>query len=109
MNADFEVQQKTRRDSLNAQKKKHRSRSEIIARILEVAARSRSGAPKFKLMYDSYLTHAQLTGYLGPLLEKELLSFDERTQRYSLTKKGQEFLDEFNKIDDVLRAFHPVA
>ena len=83
---------------------KYRGRVEIIAKILEAA---RYGAPKSRLMYGAYLSHAQIMEYLEPLLERKLLTFNSANQRYVLTPRGQEFLDAYDKIDDVLLAFHP--
>jgi len=85
---------------------KYRSRVEIIAEILRSAE---EGASKSTLNYAAYLSHAQLMGYLEPLLEKRLLSFDKNTQHYWLTLRGQEFLEAFDQINDVLLAFHPTA
>ncbi len=53
---------------------KYRSRTDIVATILETAD---GGATKTKIMYSAYLSYAQLKEYLSMLLENELLEYEE--------------------------------
>ena len=68
---------------------KYRSRSEIVALILEAA---NGGATKTKIMYKAFLSYAQLKEYLAVLEENGLLSYDKGEQLYKTTQKGLHFL-----------------
>jgi predicted transcriptional regulator len=51
---------------------KYRSRTEIVAMILEAA---NGGATKTKIMYKAFLSYAQLREYLSVLMENALLEY----------------------------------
>ena len=68
----------------------YRGRTDIVSQILEAA---NGGATKTKIMYKSYLSHAQLKEYLSVLVENGLLEFEKGTQAYKTTSKGIQFLD----------------
>jgi predicted transcriptional regulator len=55
------------------QRMKYRSRSEIVALILEAA---NGGATRTKIMYKAFLSFVHLKGYLSVLLENELIEYD---------------------------------
>ena len=83
---------------------KYRSRSDIIALILEAA---NGGATKTKIMYKSYISFAQLRDYLGMLTEQGLIEYDEIGHIFKTTTKGLQVLqlqnqinEEFDAIDD---------
>lgn len=83
---------------------KYRSRSDIIALILEAA---NGGATKTKIMYKSYISFAQLRDYLGMLTEQGLVEYDEIGHIFKTTSKGLQVLqlqnqinEEFDAIDD---------
>lgn len=78
---------------------KYRSRSEIIAMILQAANK---GATKTRIMYGAYLSYAQVQEYLGFLQQKELLSYEEGTHLYKLTEKGLHYLSAFDKINEII-------
>ena len=78
---------------------KYRSRSEIVAMILQAAT---GGATKTGIMYSAYLSYAQVREYLEFVQAKGLLMQEEETRRYKLTDKGREFLGTFDKISDVM-------
>ena len=78
---------------------KYRSRSEIIAMILQTANK---GATKTRIMYAAYLSYAQLKEYLQFLQSKGLLSYEEGTSLFRLTEKGLEYLSTFDKISDMI-------
>jgi predicted transcriptional regulator len=69
----------------------HRSRTEIIASVLQTLANG--GATRAEVMYGSFLTFEQATDHLSYLAERNLISCNARTSRYSLTKRGMELLD----------------
>jgi len=77
---------------------KYRSRTEIMAMILQSAA---AGATKTRLMYKAYLSYSQLKEYLSYLERNDLLKYEEGTQLYKVTPKGYQFLhanDEINEL-----------
>jgi predicted transcriptional regulator len=78
---------------------KYRSRSEIIAMILESA---NTGASKTRIMYAACLSYAQVKEYLRFLQEKKLLSYDEGASLYRLTERGLEYLRIFDMISEMI-------
>ncbi|HEV2193221.1 MAG TPA: winged helix-turn-helix domain-containing protein [Nitrosopumilaceae archaeon] len=77
---------------------KYRSRTEIIAMMLESA---RSGATKTKMMYKAYLSYAQVMEYLNHLQQNDLLAYEEGTQLYRPTEKGLKFLSLSNDLNEM--------
>jgi len=78
---------------------KYRSRTDIIAMILQA---SMNGATKTRLMYSAYLSYAQVQEYLQYLTEKRLISFDQDTHTYKLTEQGLHFLRVYDEISDIV-------
>ena len=74
---------------------KYRSRTDLIAQILESANGS---ATKTKIMYRSFLSYTQLKEYLALLVANELLTYDKRTELYKTTDKGHKFLQIYNQM-----------
>ena len=79
---------------------KKRSRTEIVAMILEAA---NGGATKTKIMYKAFLSYAQLREYLSVLIENNLLEYLEGSQTYKTTEKGLNFLKMHNEIGELLQ------
>ncbi|MFL6358142.1 MAG: winged helix-turn-helix domain-containing protein [Nitrososphaeraceae archaeon] len=79
---------------------KYRSRTEIVAMILEAA---NGGVTKTKIMYKAFLSYAQLKEYLSVLIANNLLEYLEGPQMYRTTEKGLNFLNMYNKIDELLQ------
>ena len=79
----------------------HRSRDDIICQILQNAYRG--GATKTELFYKVFVNYGQLKEYLTILTIRDLLSYDEETLRFRLTKKGLAFLEAYSKIDQMLK------
>ena len=79
---------------------KYRSRTEIVAMILEATYR---GASKTKIMYNAYLSYNQLKEYLSILIENNLLEYLEGTQTYRTTEKGLNYLKMHNEIGELLQ------
>ena len=67
---------------------KYRSRTEIVAMILEAA---NGGATKTRIMYKGFLSYAQLREYVSVLIENNLLEYLEGSQNYKTTEKRIEF------------------
>jgi predicted transcriptional regulator len=78
---------------------KYRSRTDIIAMILQA---SMNGATKTRLMYSAYLSYAQVQEYLRYLTDRRLISFDEETHAYKLTEQGLHFLRVYDEISDIV-------
>jgi predicted transcriptional regulator len=79
---------------------KYRSRTDIIAMILE-SAHKEEGSTKTKIMYKAFLSFAQLKEYLMVLTQNGLLEYEEITQVYRTTQKGARYLHLYNNIDEL--------
>jgi predicted transcriptional regulator len=74
---------------------KYRSRTDIVATILEAA---NGGATKTRIMYKAYLSYAQLKEYLSVLTENGLLDYEEGELKYKTTEKGIRFMSTYDQI-----------
>jgi len=74
---------------------KYRSRTDIVATILEAA---NGGATKTRIMYKAYLSYAQLKEYLSILTENGLLDYEEGELKYKTTEKGIRFMNTYDQI-----------
>ena len=74
----------------------HRSRSEIIAAILEVANGNR--VTLTELLYKTYLSHGYLKEYLLLLVEKDLIEYLQGERTYKTTAKGMRLLRIFTEM-----------
>lgn len=82
---------------------KYRSRTEIIAQILETA---KGGASKTKIMYDAYVSYTQLKQYLETLEANELVLLDKTDNHYKTTLKGFVYLTAYGQIRDMTEPRH---
>ena len=80
---------------------KYRSRTEIVAMILEAA---NGGATKTKIMYKAFLSYAQLKEYLSVLTENNLIEYLDVTQTFKTTEKGLNYLKMHNEMGELLQA-----
>jgi len=78
---------------------KYRSRTDIIAMILQAAMH---GATKTRLMYSAFLSYAQVQEYIKYLTERQLISFEEDTREYKLTAQGLHFLGVYDEISEIV-------
>jgi predicted transcriptional regulator len=78
---------------------KYRSRTEIVAMILEAA---NGGSSKTKIMYKAFLSYNQLREYLSVLIENNLIEYLEVSPIYKTTEKGLMFLQKNNEIEGLL-------
>ncbi len=78
---------------------KYRSRTEIVAMILEAA---NGGATKTKIMYKAFLSYNQLREYLSVLIENNLIEYLEGSPVYKTTEKGLTFLKMNSEIEELL-------
>ncbi|MEO9319728.1 MAG: winged helix-turn-helix domain-containing protein [Nitrososphaera sp.] len=78
---------------------KYRSRTEIVAGILEAAY---DGTTKTKIMYKAFLSYSQLKEYLSVLVENGLLDFNEAELRYKTSSKGRRFLETYQQMGEMV-------
>ena len=78
---------------------KYRSRTEIVAMILEAA---RTGATKTRIMYKAYLSYTQVKEYIAFLEGNELLAYEHGTQLYKTVEKGYKFLRSYGEISELV-------
>ena len=78
---------------------KYRSRTDIVATILEAA---NGGSTKTKIMYKAYLSYAQLKEYLSILVGNGLLEYEEGELKYKTTEKGLRFMKTYSEIGDMV-------
>lgn len=80
---------------------KNRSRTDIIAVILKVA-NSNGGALQARIMYEAYLSWAQLKEYLSLMLKYELVKYQEIGRTFIITEKGIHFLKIHNELNELI-------
>ena len=78
---------------------KYRSRTDIIAMILEAAA---SGATKTRIMYGAYLSYTQVKEYLGFMLQRDLIRYEEGSGLYKLSERGMKVLQAYEGISEMI-------
>lgn len=78
---------------------KKRTRLEVIRDILEILRENRQ-VKITHLIYKSNLSNNSIKPYLNDLLENNMVeeSIESERRLFKITKKGNEFLEEFNKI-----------
>jgi predicted transcriptional regulator len=95
---------------------KYRSKTDIIGHILEVVnSHGDNGLTKTKIMYNVFLSFAQLKEYLSVLLEKGLIEEyqkekeekeEKEKQRsssyYRITYKGRRFLEIYRGLSEMI-------
>jgi predicted transcriptional regulator len=78
---------------------KYRSRTDIIAMILQAAT---VGATKTRIMYSAYLSYAQVKEYLSFLTERNLIWYEQGSSLYKLTERGLQLLRAYEGISDMI-------
>lgn len=84
-----------------------RNKLEIIRDIL-MTIRAKQGKIKpTHILYKSNLSHAMMKEYLDELIKNELIveTTKENSRTYSVTKKGDEYLEKFKFIQDFTESF----
>ena len=72
----------------------YRDRLDIIADILNVASHD---AKKTQIMYQANLSYKVLQRYLSEIVGASLIEFEDNSQFYILTHKGQQYLDAYKE------------
>ena len=80
---------------------KYRSRTDIVAQILQVA-NGTDNANKTRILYNVFLTHGQVKEYIAMLVQNGLLEYRKGTQTYKTTEKGLKFLKEYEQMQEEL-------
>jgi len=78
---------------------KYRSRTDIIAMILQAAS---GGATKTRIMYGAYLSYAQVKEYLSFLTERNLIWYEQGSGLYKLSERGLQLLRAYEGISDMI-------
>lgn len=79
---------------------KYRSRMDILASVLETAAKE--GEMRItKMAYDSRLSNHQIRSHIRLLVEGHLLNHYDKS--YSITEKGKIFLRLYSNLVDMVR------
>ena len=79
---------------------KYRSRNEIVADILS-SAKNVEGVTKTKIMYEAFLSFAQLKDYMSMLLENGMLE-QTSSSKYRITDKGVRMLETYDRLNDIV-------
>ena len=86
---------------------KKRERLEVIRDIIITISRTREIKPT-RLLYASNLSPQMFKEYISELIEKKFikLEIDKKDKKFfSLTKKGQDFLQEYKVIENFIENF----
>lgn len=82
--------------------KKYRTRTEILAQILQATGGRTGGIAKTRIMYSVFLSFEQLQEYLSILLQNGLLEYLPVSETYKTTEKGLKFLKLFEQLQQEL-------
>ena len=80
---------------------KHRSRSEIIATILEAA--NGGGATKTTIMYKAAISYDYMKQFLLSLAEDGLIEYEQGRMTYRTTAKGMHVLQLYNNVNEMVQ------
>lgn len=86
---------------------KKRERLDVIRDILQTIRQSREIKPT-RLLYASNLSPQMFKEYINELISKNFIKFeiDEKEKKtFFLTKKGQDFLQEYKVIENFIENF----
>jgi predicted transcriptional regulator len=86
---------------------KKRERLDVIRDILQTIRQNREIKPT-RLLYASNLSPQMFKEYINELLSKKFIKLevdDKEKKTFSLTKKGQDFLQEYKVIENFIENF----
>lgn len=83
---------------------KYRSRDEIIEFILESISKNQTldKTTASRIMYNAFLSYAQLKEYLSLLLKREIIQYNNSNKTYRLTEKGEQYMTLNKQISALL-------
>ena len=82
---------------------RHRDKSEIVASILRILS-EKNGMGFTKIMFCSYLSYKQVNRFLNLAVGNGLLDYDVSTRLYNITRRGQDFLELYTKMENLLKS-----
>ena len=84
-----------------------RNRLEIIKDILDVIKSKNGKIKPTHILYKSNLSHGMMEEYLQELIDKKfiLLEVKNKSKTYSITEKGQQYLDQYKLISEFTESF----
>ena len=71
----------------------YRDKFDIIADILKI---TKKNPKKTQIMYQANLSYKVLQKYLGNIIKSAMITFQDDNHCYTLTAKGQTFLDTYH-------------
>ena len=80
---------------------KYRSRSDIIAAILEAA--NGGGATKTTIMYKAVISYDYMKQCLLSLAEDGLIEYEQGRMTYRTTAKGMHLLQLYNNVNEMVQ------
>jgi len=86
---------------------KKRERLEVIRDILKTIRESRNIKPT-RLLYASNLSPQMFKEYINELISKGFIKLeisDEEKKSFHMTKKGNDFLEEYKSIENFIESF----
>lgn len=86
---------------------KKRNRLEVIRDILTVIKQKNGTIKPTHILYKSNLSYAMMEEYLQELLDKEFITEGTKAghKSYSITEKGNEYLDKYRLIAEFSESF----
>jgi predicted transcriptional regulator len=78
---------------------KYRSRTDIVAAILEITL---EGSVKTRIMYSAFLSYPQLKEYMKLLTESGLLDYSEENRKYYTSEKGRLFIRMYKEVGKLM-------
>ena len=82
---------------------KYRSRTDIVAQILQVANRH-GNINKTRIMYYAFLSYEQLNEYIAMAVRNGLLDYGKVTQTYKISEKGLRYLQIYEQLEELTNA-----
>lgn len=84
---------------------RYRNRIEIVSQVLDAVNDHGNGigVTRTTLMYEVYLSSAQLREYLTALTVHGLLDYNSETRTYHITERGLRYLELYKKLDDIIK------
>ena len=76
-----------------------RDRVEIMAEILGLCSKPQT---KTQVMYGTNLSWKMLQHYLSQLQKLKLLEIDDKSTKYVTTQRGQEFVEKWKELKELL-------
>ena len=80
---------------------RQRSKTEIISSILRLTG-NRTGTRMSQIMYETYISHNQLKGYLAMMIQNELIVYIKEEKIFKITQHGMHALELYDEMDKLL-------